>query len=627
MLLARSPEEDLLLARIDVEGLGVKHAWQLDTMLDSHRSKRTVVGDEIDRRNRFPQAFEMPIYDGLVRTGARPSAAMVMAQDRAELELARLVRKLSRLDEVVDELLPGEIAFRKQSKVARVPIGTTYYVDSDNGSDANSGTGTGAGSAWKTIEKYIESSRVAGDVAIMRMGRTATYEGASDVMPISDGTKSNPLFVKMDYGNAWGDHAASAQTYTPAPGAKTMTASATITDIVADDWIYVTGDDAERFAYQVASASGATLTLYLPYKGGQSGAGKTIVIMGLPPVWDDAASATTEWYWNSDTQWVIKGMTFQANANHTSGMMTMQSNSYGAVWHDCTFLGNGASCYGIAWPSSSGGGENIRKTRFYNCQRGLNFAVSGTAAPHNFVVEDCLFDGNSVASSLGIWGNVGCGLTLRETEMKGHATADIQVNHKIAFIGRNNRLSSTKPVDGSTVTGYVLKFADWDQVPGAYRDYHDAAGNDTHSVESSTSITRSGGSNISLKVIPNTNLGPNGDVLSRIEVFEKLVYLPASSTTLSIYVRTNLTTDWTTDPLATELYLELDYLAHATQGSRTPVRSTGVVDLNGSTNWQALNVTVTPGQAGSGYLRLYYAKTKESGKSNELYVDPLPVAS
>ena len=50
--------------------------------------------------------------------------------------------------------------------------------------------------------------------------------------------------------------------------------------------------------------------------------------------------------------------------------------------------------------------------------------------------------------------------------------------------------------------------------------------------------------------------------------------------------------------------------------------------MNGSATWQALSVTLAPGQVDNGArLRCYYAKPKESGKLNGFRCDPLPVVA
>lgn len=87
------------------------------------------------------------------------------------------------------------------------------------------------------------------------------------------------------------------------------------------------------------------------------------------------------------------------------------------------------------------------------------------------------------------------------------------------------------------------------------------------------------------------------------------------------------TAGWTENPTAKELWVECYYWNFPTGGTkyRTVTRSTGTVNFTGSTAWQSLSVSCQPTNAGILYLRAYYAKTKESGKMNEFYVDGTPI--
>ena len=104
-------------------------------------------------------------------------------------------------------------------------------------------------------------------------------------------------------------------------------------------------------------------------------------------------------------------------------------------------------------------------------------------------------------------------------------------------------------------------------------------------------------------------------------LFEYPIYATTDSKTYTVYFRPDATGDWTADPTATELWIEIEYWGHASNNFRRITRSTGVIDMNGSTNWQTLTVTIAPSQTGVAYLRAYYAKTKESGKSNVFFCD------
>jgi hypothetical protein len=56
-------------------------------------------------------------------------------------------------------------------------------------------------------------------------------------------------------------------------------------------------------------------------------------------------------------------------------------------------------------------------------------------------------------------------------------------------------------------------------------------------------------------------------------------------------------------------------------------KSTGTINVTSSYAWHSLTVTAEPGQAGVVYLRCYYGKTKEGGKDNTFFFDPIPEVS
>jgi len=215
-------------------------------------------------------------------------------------------------------------------------------------------------------------------------------------------------------------------------------------------------------------------------------------------------------------------------------------------------------------------------------------------------------------------------------EFKNHALGDIAYASGQCSIGgvrlRNCTLSSATEVDNHIAA--TQEFAN------VFSEDHDGAVGDTRQLtwrsvaegtpmlQSEDTIVRVGGSTYSIKVTPSTRIG-TGSKYARILVLELPVYMAAASKTLTVYFRPGAIADWTADPLATELWAELEYWGHATNNFRTILKSTGVIDMNGDVSWQALTVTATPAQVGVAYLRVWYAKTKEAGDSNVFYCDPL----
>jgi hypothetical protein len=155
---------------------------------------------------------------------------------------------------------------------------------------------------------------------------------------------------------------------------------------------------------------------------------------------------------------------------------------------------------------------------------------------------------------------------------------------------------------------------DWNDTPGDNRHITNAG-----VVQSETSTVRSGGGDKSLKMVPNSFIGINHQLVAGMFPFEIPVKCTAASTTITVYLNTY---GYTTMPTAAELYIEVSYLNHATRATRARVVSTDVVSSNGS--WTAFDVTFTPAQAGLAYVDVHLTKYEAS---SGVYVDPVPVKS
>ena len=119
-----------------------------------------------------------------------------------------------------------------------------------------------------------------------------------------------------------------------------------------------------------------------------------------------------------------------------------------------------------------------------------------------------------------------------------------------------------------------------------------------------------------------------------MKIFEYPFYLSTNARTYTVYLNRGIRTAgqyaWAGDPTADECFLEMEYFASKTTGDRFMThgvrrkdRSTSDLTFqSGSGGWEALAVTVTPETEGVGYLRLWWKKPKEAGKSNTFYVDP-----
>lgn len=607
-----TPGEKALDARVRNEGLHHKHDQQLVVMRASHARKRPHILNDLDRALNYPDAVRWELKEsGLV--GDEIERELLAQQDYYRW-------KDGRLSDIV-ALIDGEADLRGRRRVDRSPVGTTYYIDADAGLDANDGLAIGT--AWRYLDKFTEAARAAGDKAILRRGMTNNYDNGSDLLFTSDGDEGNPIIIEADYDDAWSDDVdlSATATATLTFGSKTITFASDISGVlVAGDWIYVTAEDSHEYAYEVDTVVTTTVTLFLPYKGAQAGAGKAMTNMGSAPVWNTAAG-DLQWNFDGDHYWKVQG----PHIRGTDGNGNVElDGAMGHVFKDCIFEGNGANDQGIYAKDDDAYVLGF-KLRFWNHYDNLR-SFFGSFKRSEF--RDCLLDGNNVSNGAGIESHQ---LTMPSTfvdcEFKNHGAGDVRsgsvpqdsMQHRL----RNCLLSSTTPVDKHDVSpANQVMLEDYQGTPGDTRQLMglaDAEGDAT--LQSETTLVRSGGNTTSIKVTPSTKMSTAWE-LSRLLVFEFPVYATTDSKTYTVWFRTGDIADWTADPLATELYLELEYWGHATNNFRRITKSTGVVDFNGSSLWQSIPLTVAPAQVGMAYLRCYYAKTKESGKSNIFYCDP-----
>ena len=623
-------EEQAIYDELISNSFQAKYDSQIQYMLDNMIDKVERVAETRDFHGSYPGHYEGEVYRSIMvdPTGWTPASARAEAQFHGENYYNRLVTKADRIYRYRDITLPTEKLWRLQGRVDRSDtiVGTTYYADADNGSDANNGLSSGAGNAWATIEKFTEASRSAGDKVILRRGMTATYERSGDCGFTSDGQRENPLIIEADYDDVWGDFANSAQTYTPVPGAKTMTASATITGISVDDWVHVSTDDNRLYSYRVAGVSGTTLTLYHPYKGLASGSGKTLVIMPASPGWSDSAGTSNEWNTSGgDAYWIVQGVEIISTVNHTQGII---NSNNGWVWQyrDMVLSGNGASSYGYN-NSTASSNTQILKNYLYNHQRSF---IGSTGMYAQIDIRDTIVDANSLANSYGFIPSAPNTVRFYDGEIVNITQQSANMSHGSILYSRNAIMSNP----GTSSTYYVTwAMEDYQSVPGDSEiqlQYGETDAAKKPTMKAETTEVRSGGSTVSFKVLPGDDYSASplvGWHASRAELIEVPIYNDGSEATYTFYARSDDNTDWDANPTASEFYIEAEYYAHATNATRILATSTDTVDFSTDETWQSVGVTLTPTQAGIVYLRLIYAKTEESLNDNVFYFDPIPVVT
>ena len=479
--------------------------------------------------------------------------------------------------------------------------------------------------AWLDLDQFTEVARSAGDKVIIRRGANQCDDG-TDLLFTSDGTIANPIIIEADFDNLWRDQVdlSGTATATLTFGSKTVTFASDISGVLAaGDWIYASGDSNKEFAYEVESVSTVTATLYLPYKGDQAGAGRTMYNMQDNPIWNTAAG-DFQWNFDTDEYWKVQGI--HIRGTDVNGIVEVDS-CVGHNFQDCIFTGSGSGDAATA-RSDDFFCIIMKKCRSINCL----YAIYNQGDSYGLTeISESLFDGSSIASGFGIVGqNPSAGdCVVTETEFKSFGGADIgKENTEVSLIKlRNVILGSTTEIASTSTLGIysIIGIEDKDGTIGN-NIFHGPKGvfsNRNAAVfQSETTTVRAGGSNKSIKVTPTTNMTTIWD-FNKLMVFELHIYATTDSKTYTVYFKTNDTADWTADPTASELWIELEAWGHATNNFRKITKSTGVIDFNGSTAWQSLTVTVAPAQAGVAYLRCWYAKTKEAG-SNIFFVDPIP---
>lgn len=621
-------------AEIKQQSLHLKFDHQLEQIAQSLTNKVPRVQQDLNELLLFPDAKRKEIYEGLVRAGeitAMPDNAQSLpkqTRDRIDAEyqheLDYYQTKWGRLG-IILTLVAKEQELRLLGLVKREPKGTTYYIDFDNGHDVdNDGTtatkGNGDG-PWATLDKAA-ATLTAGDKAIVRRGMTQTV--TQDLAFTNDGTIVAPITIEADYGDAWSDFVdlSGTGTATLTFGSKTVTFSADVSGVLAaGDWIYVSGDAAKDWAYEVKTVAVAVVTLYLPYKGGQAGAGKTVYNMGDAPIWNTAAG-DFEVNLDADNYWKFQGIHFRGT--DTNGNVELDSCSF-TLFKDCIFEGNGVGDKGIR-PMDDNVLFIVKKSRFFN----EDFAIlSGANAAAVAWLFDCLIDGNNVATSAGFYLSMWDVLYASNVELKNHTTGDIDFATTAGVVPRcylrNCILASATEVDSHDVAYWAECYGeDWDGTVGDNRQLtHLSTAEGIPILQSDTTDVRAGGGATSIKVTPSADLDTNWE-FSRLLLFEYPIYAVKDvAKTYTVYFKSDDDTDWDADPLNTELWIEAEYWGHATNVHRKITKSTGVCNNFDAddTIWDTLTVTVTPLQTGVLYLRGYYCKTKEAGKSNIFFCD------
>ncbi len=469
--------------------------------------------------------------------------------------------------------------------------------------------------SWLDLDTFTEAARSAGDRCVVRRTAAANCDNGSDLTFTSSGTVVAPIVLESDFDDEYHDKVdlSATATATLTFGSKTVTFSAAINGVLAaGDWIYASGDDAREFAYEVASVDGdtVTVTLYLPYKGAQAGAGVTMYNIQDNPIWNTAAG-DFQWMFDGDSCWKIQGIMIRGT--DANGQVEIDSCSQ-HHFIDCEFIGNGASDAAIR-PTDDYYIFIVKKSRIDDDAFGVIYGIADSYGYAEFYSVYADTGGAGFAFAFG-----GGASIVKMYDVEGTGTVAFSPE-KIGYTFMRNINLATY----NQYVGYYPNFLNMEDYENTVGDNRQNLGigtsANTSQIQSEAGTVRAGGATQSIKVNPTTNFSNiSGWNFSKVMLFELPIYATTDSKTYTVYF--NLPdANFTADPTASELWIEIEAWGHAANNYRKITKSTGTVATDGA--WNALTVTVAPAQAGIAYLRCYYCKTKEAA-SNIFYVDPIP---
>ena len=490
------------------------------------------------------------------------------------------------------------------------------YIDTQTGSDAAAGT---LGAPYKSIVKAIAlTPRTAGDTVTVRNGRTGDLHTPADVALAhgQSGTVLAPITVEADFDDQWSDHidlaSVESATCTVSLGSNSWVFTADVSGSVSvDDYLYVSGDDQRVYCSKVIAVSGdgLTITTKLPYFGANGGAGKTVINMLSFATFGTTASSNRQIDINTRDHIKYNGIEVATNAA------------------EC-FKGTGVGIK-ISHPTLTGGASNPKGIT------NSNVIVDGIISDTNIstVVESAgksktyrSYLDNKASTGIGINQVANGTIYAEDCQLSSGGTGLASKADGDAHLKNCDFSSATKDVEITAGTYGMVSIEDENQVRGVFKAVNKISASSAnpivYHINSETTTVRTGGNAVAIKILPSDNI--NDDEFARLEPLELELHKLNVERTNKIYFKTNATGNWTANPAASELRIEQEFYDSASNTFRKEVVSTGTLNLTGSTDWQALSINATPGSSGGGKLTLIYAKSKESGKSNELFIDPLP---
>lgn len=323
----------------------------------------------------------------------------------------------------------------------------------------------------------------------------------------------------------------------------------------------------------------------------------------------------------SQTFWRFKNILFRNSTNTNGLVFSNASNNEMIYFEGCTFnnaTNNKAPCWMI-----------YAYTQFTSC----TFQGCGTTGsnPSCFIDRgvgifyNCTFNA-TVATAYGLRCDVGtailysCSIGVTNT----YATCDIraysggQVYLQSCVLGSSLKLSTG-------MAQSTIYSEDHLQVYGAHLT-QSAQGIVTKCAAGLTDTTvRSGGGTSSARMASGSNctvVNPLTIGGLHVPARDFMVWCPASSTTITIYIRAYGT--WSTYPTASQLYIQAKYLTNGTTGARSSSTASTQV-ISDATTWVAFTTTFTPVVAGFAYITVKLNLYQDT--STGVYVDVKPIVT
>lgn len=335
----------------------------------------------------------------------------------------------------------------------------------------------------------------------------------------------------------------------------------------------------------------------------------------IRPILDFSSPGTTRVILDQD-YWKLEHLAFKG-CNSTLGALYIYS-AHGILVEDCKVYDNGSFVGQV--------GSLVKSSiaRFLDCIFDNNFGSSLGVESSRVMIEDCIFDGDTVGggngTDYGIFMEYGQGIVWIKNSTFGvtddHDLADLHCSEGGVIRCRNVKLDSVTEVS-LTLGGGSVYIEDDEQTHKAFRAWQ-LAGNLTRT----TAVNRSGGGGSSWSILgePNSGCGVNeplyiiGDWIRGIPI-----YLTSASQTITVWAYVDSTGGgWT--PNASEFYIEIEHHEGAADWD---------VDISVDTfaaedQWESFAITLTPSGEGPAYLR---AILKDYAAGGKIYIDPEPVFS